>query len=192
MGNEPQARPQLRLVAEPLDRPRDRAWFCGRCAAPAPEPTAPTARVCPGCGFGVLLAARVDVVPGRCDAYMVIDSSLLVQALSRGAENLLAVPEELAINRSFTELLAPADAEAKGSGQLASAIAAAAADDEVSFHVLVRPWNVFGVRMRAKVAPCGPPRAALIVLEPANALEAVPDARGPQRPQALKHPSRLG
>ena len=29
----------------------------------------------------------------------------------------------------------------------------------------VRPWNTFGVRMRAKIAMCGPPRAALIVLD---------------------------
>jgi hypothetical protein len=29
----------------------------------------------------------------------------------------------------------------------------------------VRPWNTFGVRLRARVASCGPPRAALVVLE---------------------------
>jgi hypothetical protein len=28
----------------------------------------------------------------------------------------------------------------------------------------VRPWNTFGVRLQARIAPCGPPRAALIVL----------------------------
>ena len=31
--------------------------------------------------------------------------------------------------------------------------------------VTVRPWNTFGVRMRARIAPCGPPRAALVILE---------------------------
>ena len=71
MRNEPQARPQLRLVAEPLDRPQDRAWFCGHCAAPAPEPTAPTARVCPGCGFVARISRQIaqerfGVHPG-CD-----------------------------------------------------------------------------------------------------------------------------
>ena len=29
----------------------------------------------------------------------------------------------------------------------------------------VRPWNTFGVRLRARIATCGPPRAALVVLE---------------------------
>jgi hypothetical protein len=29
----------------------------------------------------------------------------------------------------------------------------------------VRPWNTFGVRLRSRVASCGPPRAALVVLD---------------------------
>jgi hypothetical protein len=42
----------------------------------------------------------------------------------------------------------------------------------------VRPWNTFGVRMRARIATCGPPRAALIVLDSGRgpALRAVPRA----------------
>jgi PAS domain-containing protein len=173
-----QPRPALRLVEGALDRPRDWAWFCGHCAAPAPagRPPMPTARVCPECGFGVLLEARSDMVPTSRDAYLVIDSSLLVQAMSRSAETLLAVPEELAVTRSFTELIAPADAEARGAGQLAVAISEATVRDNVVRHVLVRPWNVFGVRMRARIAPCGPPRAALLVLEAADSLRAVPNA----------------
>jgi len=116
------------------------------------------------------------MVPTSRDAYLVIDSSLLVQAMSRSAETLLAVPEELAVTRSFTELIAPADAEARGAGQLAVAISEATVQDNVVRHVLVRPWNVFGVRMRARIAPCGPPRAALLVLEAADSLRAVPNA----------------
>ena len=43
----------------------------------------------------------------------------------------------------------------------------------------VRPWNTFGVRMRARIATCGPPRAALIVLETGRgpSLRAVPGER---------------
>jgi hypothetical protein len=42
----------------------------------------------------------------------------------------------------------------------------------------VRPWNTFGVRMRARIATCGPPRAALIVLDSGRSptLRAVPRA----------------
>ena len=43
-------------------------------------------------------------------------------------------------------------------------------------HAFVRPWNTFGVRLRARIAPCGPPRAALVVLDPSPArpLRALP------------------
>ena len=91
---------------------------------------------------------------------------LLVQALSRDAQRLLAVTEEDAIDTPVSELLMPADAETASRTGFAAAIADAAqgleADVTRSF---VRPWNTFGVRMRAKIAMCGPPRAALIVLD---------------------------
>jgi hypothetical protein len=41
---------------------------------------------------------------------------------------------------------------------------AARGEDEPR-RVMVRPANVFGVRMPLRVGACGPPRAALLVLE---------------------------
>lgn len=161
-------RPALKLVksagaAEPVDF----AWFCGHCAAPArgDQPPAPTARVCRSCGLGIMLETRADIAPSHRDAFLVIDSSLLVQAMSRRAETLLGVSEDGAINRPVTQLLVPADAEAGRPARFAAALteAAAGADEPVS--AVVRPWNTFGVRLRARVASCGPPRAALVVLE---------------------------
>ncbi|HEY1508443.1 MAG TPA: hypothetical protein VGF93_05545 [Solirubrobacteraceae bacterium] len=94
-----------------------------------------------------------------------IDSALLVQAMSRRAQALLGMTEAEAINRAVAELLVPADAEARTPTGFAAAIANAAAGAEDAITAVVRPWNTFGVRMRARVAPCGPPRAALVVLE---------------------------
>ena len=50
--------------------------------------------------------------------------------------------------------------------------------DPDTARAFVRPWNTFGVRMRARIATCGPPRAALIVLDSGRgpALRAVPRA----------------
>jgi hypothetical protein len=122
--------------------------------------------VCPSCGLGLLLEAREDAIPSARDAFLVIDSSLLVQAMSREAQSLLAMTEEVAVDRPVAELLVPADAEAQGSAGFAAAIAQAAeGDDSESIHKFVRPWNTFGVRMRARISTCGPPRAALVVLE---------------------------
>jgi PAS domain-containing protein len=163
------SRPALRLVQGAQIAPAEVewTWFCGHCAAPAPtdEPPAPTARVCTSCGLGLLLETRRDTAPSADDAFLVIDNALLVQALSRRAQVLLGLTEAEAINRRVAELLVPADAEARPTAGFAAAIASAASGLEDSAIVTVRPWNTFGVRMRAKIAPCGPPRAALVVLE---------------------------
>ena len=94
-----------------------------------------------------------------------IDSSLLVQAMSRRAESLLGVTEDSAVNRPVVQLLVPADAEAGRPARFAAALAEAAAGADEPVSAFVRPWNTFGVRLRARIASCGPPRAALVVLE---------------------------
>jgi PAS domain-containing protein len=157
----------LRLVQGARVQTVEWSWFCGHCAAPAPgsAPPAPTARVCRACGLGLLLETRREVLPTDRDAFLVIDSALSVQAMSRRAQTLLAVTEEEAVNRPVIEFLVPADAEAQGPSGFAASIVQAADDDDEPRTAVVRPWNTFGVRMRAKIAPCGPPRAALIVLQ---------------------------
>jgi PAS domain-containing protein len=160
-------RPALRLVRSADADPIEFTWFCGHCAAPSRgvEPPSPVARVCRSCGLGVMLEARTDIVPSARDAFLVIDSSLLVQAMSRRAETLLGVTEDGAVNRPVVQLLVPADAEAGRSARFAAALVEAAAGADEPAHAFVRPWNTFGVRIRARIAPCGPPRAALLVLQ---------------------------
>jgi hypothetical protein len=173
-------RPALRLVEGGLDTAADWLWFCGHCAAPSPNGAPPpTARVCTSCGLGLLLEAREDAVPSGRDAFLVVDSSLLVQAMSREAQGLLSVTEELAIDKPVAELLVPADAEAGRAGFAAAIAVAADGHDPDTSRCFVRPWNTFGVRMRARIATCGPPRAALVVLENGRtpALRAVKDPR---------------
>ena len=175
----------LKLVSGGMDAPeapQTWQWFCGHCAAPSPGGAAPppSARVCASCGLGLLLEAREDVVPDSRDAFLVVDSQLLVQAMSRQAQTLLGLAEEDAVDTPVAELLTPADAEAQSRGGFAAAIADAAAgnDPELS-RAFVRPWNTFGVRMRARIATCGPPRAALIVLDTGRgpSLRAIPGER---------------
>lgn len=135
--------------------------------------------MCTSCGLGLLLEAREDAVPDPKDAFLVVDSQLLIQAMSREAQSLLGVTEEMSINKPVAELLVPADAEAQGRTGFAAAIADAAdGEDAETARSFVRPWNTFGVRLRARIATCGPPRAALVVLENGRppALRAVPRA----------------
>jgi PAS domain-containing protein len=167
------SRPALKLVHGTQSAPVEIewAWFCGHCAAPSPGSDAPppTARVCSSCGLGLLLETRRDTAPGPRDAFLVIDTSLLVQAMSRRAQALLELTEAEAVNRPVAELLVTADAEPRSCTGFAGAIVGAAGGAEDAVTAFVRPWNTFGVRMRAKVAPCGPPRAALVVLEDSRA-----------------------
>ncbi len=121
--------------------------------------------MCPSCGLGLLLETRRDTAPAPRDAFLVIDSAMLVQAMSRRAQALLDLSEAEAVNRPVAELLVTADAEAQSSTGFAAAIVNAAGGAEEAVSAFVRPWNTFGVRMRARIAPCGPPRAALVVLE---------------------------
>lgn len=132
--------------------------------------------MCRSCGLGLFLEAREDVVPSARDPFLVVDSALLVQAMSREAQALLAVNEEIAVNRPVGELLVSAEAEMQArAGFAASVVLAAGGQGGDAAHTFVRPWNTFGVRMRARIATCGPPRAALVVLEsgPRRRLRAV-------------------
>jgi PAS domain-containing protein len=95
----------------------------------------------------------------------VTDNTLLVQAVSRRAERLLGVTESEAIDSPVSQLLVPADAEAQASARFAGLITHAMSTEE-PVDAIVRPVGTFGVRMRVRIAQCGPPRAALLVFQP--------------------------
>jgi hypothetical protein len=167
MSAAPDRRAMLRLVPSTAEEACPSQWFCGHCGAPPPnnETPAPPARVCGECGLGLLLEARADVAPGPDSPFLIVDGSMAVCALSSTSEELLAVAETDVVNRPITELLTSADAEVGGAEGLAAAIMWAARGEDEPRRVIVRPANVFGVRMPLRVGACGPPRAALLVLE---------------------------
>jgi hypothetical protein len=144
--------------------PEPQAPFCTHCGL-RPAETDPSSRVCESCGLGLVLETRADVAPAPGSAFLVLDSSLSVCAVSGAAEQLLATVETDAVNRHITELVVPADAEAQGPANLAVAVTWAARGDASTRTVVVRPANTFGVRMTARITSCGPPKAALVVFE---------------------------
>jgi hypothetical protein len=114
--------------------------------------------------MGLLLESLADDAPAAGEAFIVLDRSLAICAVSSGAERLLATTETEAVNRHVTELLVPAEPEGPG-GYLATAVTRAVVGDEQAKRVYVRPANLFGVRMRVRIVHCGPPRAAMLVFE---------------------------
>jgi PAS domain S-box-containing protein len=118
--------------------------------------------------MGLLLQAPADLAPSAKDPFLIVDGSLTICALSRAAERLLGVSETEAINRHVGEFLAPGDAEAPTGENLSALLAWAARGESPATSVVVRPTNKFGVRYWARVGPCGPPQAALLVLADAR------------------------
>jgi hypothetical protein len=159
-------RSALRVVSRDTSEPT--RLFCGHCGRqPTEEFDRRRTRVCPTCGFGLLLEAPVDVAPGPRDPFIVVDQTLSVCAVSREAERLLGISETDAVNRHVSAYLSGSDAEG-GENPLIAALAITARGDGPTQNLVVRPANTFGVRYWARIGRCGPPKAALVVLAAAN------------------------
>ena len=158
-------RPALALV-RPLAPDVPEVRFCSHCGVrPQPGETIRPTRVCASCGLGLLLQCAETVAPKPGDAFLVLDHTLSVCAVSAAAERLLATAEIEAVNLPVGSLLVPAEAEGNGGAGLAAAIIWAARGDGGVTRTVVRPADTFGVRLSARIAGCGPPRAALLVFE---------------------------
>ncbi len=137
------------------------AAFCSNCGRAPDGESSPFARVCDHCGMGLILRAAPGVAPGPTEAFLVVEPTLAVGAVSSEAERFLGVAESHAVHRPVAELIEAADAAAPGES-LAAAIMWAARGHGAR-EVVVRPAHTFGVRCRARIGPCGPPRAAVLV-----------------------------
>jgi len=161
-------RSPFRVVQDSLP-PEPVAIFCGHCGrSPESEQDTTASRVCAKCGLGLLLQTPVPTAPSASDPFLVVDGSLTICALSRQAEKLLGTTETDAVNRHIAEFLVPGDAEDSATETLAALLTWAARGESPSKSVVVRPTNTFGVRYWARVGPCGPPTAALLVLADAR------------------------
>jgi PAS domain-containing protein len=155
----------LRLVhAAPEAQPRK--LFCGHCGASPGEgkAAAPGSRVCDRCGLGLFLEASPDTAPTPADAFMVVDSTMSVRALSRRAERVLGVSEPEAAGRHLSDFLEPADTDAPAAQSFFALVLLAATGGAATSTVAVRPAGEFGVRMWARVSTCGPATAALLLV----------------------------
>ncbi|MDX6720697.1 MAG: hypothetical protein QOI62_2729 [Solirubrobacteraceae bacterium] len=156
-----------RLVALPgyADTARPDIQFCGHCGRPPLEADIqPASRVCVRCGLGLVLSAPPDVAPSADDPFVLVDGQLSICAVSRLAEELLLTTETDVVNRHIGDLLVPADIEVGGPEALVNLLAHAARGEGETHHVVLRPAQEFGIRFWARIGPCGPPRAALVVL----------------------------
>jgi hypothetical protein len=145
--------------------------FCSRCGEPSNEPPKAHAnlirdRVCGQCGMGLMLSCTRDAMPGAAAIFMVFTYELVVSAVSEAAERVFGSEHDL-LGRSVTEvLMSPV-----GASQLAARIARASqrACEPVVLPVRgVAPETNPAGMMAARISTCGPPRAALVTMEPSD------------------------
>lgn len=153
-----------------------RPWvaFCARCGrSPARGghvPQSSFSRVCGHCGMGLVLRAPDDVAPAAGDAFLVVDRALAVCAVSEGAEEAVGITEPFAIGRLVSELVLPERGEpsgdvAGGDGLLAL-VRRAVLDGGPPRRAAAHVAGIGPGAIAVRIGPCGPPRAALVVLEP--------------------------
>ncbi len=149
----------------------ERTRFCTRCAATAAEPEAQGVpfgfdRVCGRCGMGVILTAPRKALPGPGGAFVVVTREGRISAVSEAAESLIGEEPGL-IGMPIGSALTSEE----GDDRLARQVARAAGAGREVAEATVTPVLQAGenpTRLSARIASCGPPRAALLVLERAS------------------------
>ena len=134
------------------DTRHDAIRFCTHCGVVTDDASQ---RVCPLCGLGVVLSCDRSVAP-RADApFLVVTTDLRVSAASAAAEALFGDPDAL-VGRPMLDLL-------RGDGALPRQVARAAMGSTRSTTAWVRTAE-HGRPRKARIAACGNPPAAIIVL----------------------------
>jgi hypothetical protein len=160
-------------AVQPTAPPRvERTRFCTRCATTADEPEVHGApfgfdRVCSRCGMGIMLTAPRKALPGTGAAFVIVTREGRISAVSEAAEPLIGEERGL-VGMPIGSALASVDDE---DDQLARKVARATGAGREVAEATVTPVLQAGAdpaRLSARIASCGPPRAALMVLERAS------------------------
>ena len=129
--------------------PTDAVHFCTHCGALSGRVPS---RVCAECGFGVVLACAPGVLPRAGAAFLVVKSDLRISAASEAAEAFLG---EGVVGQPLLDVLS-------GDPGLPRWIARAAMGSGRVVSVALRKGPR---RINGRIAACGNPPAALIVLQ---------------------------
>jgi PAS domain-containing protein len=113
--------------------------------------------------MGLFLRAAPSAAPAPGDAFLVLDDVMTIRGVSRQAERLLRVDETSAVERHVGELLEGADEERDSAPGFVAAVRAALHGGPAA-ELALRPRDTHGVRWWARVAPCRPGPAAVVVI----------------------------
>jgi PAS domain S-box-containing protein len=164
---------QTATVAAPPQPRLEHVRFCTRCAVAADNAENHSApygfdRVCTRCGMGVMLTTPRKALQDSGAAFLVVTRDGRISAVSEAAERLVGEEAGL-LGMPITTVVTSPDDET----HLVRLLTGAAGGrreivDLPVIHAAQR--NARPGRLNARVASCGSPRAALLVLERAAAL----------------------
>jgi hypothetical protein len=116
--------------------------------------------------MGMVLTCPRDALPGEAAAFLIVDYELRVTAVSEGGEKYFGAEDDLIGTELLDLVTSPL-----GDDQLSrsASLAAQRPCDPVVMPVRLRSPAAPEVGMlAARIATCGPPRAALLTVEPSG------------------------
>lgn len=146
--------------------------FCSRCGEPAEDPPRELERrraqrrVCGNCGMGLLLRCGRDALPGAGAAFLIATAELEVSAVSAAAERIFGSEPEVLGLHLLEMVTSPI-----GDPQLARIVGQAAMRSREPVVMPVRAMRDAAGRvgmLAGRISTCGPPRAALVTVEPSG------------------------
>lgn len=121
--------------------------------------------MCGRCGMGMLLSCSRDAMPGEAAAFLIASFDLTVSAVSQAGERIFGA-EQLLVGAPVLDVVG----SPLGDDQFANYVGQAAqrACDPVVMPVRLHARRAAATvgTLAARIATCGPPRAALVTVEP--------------------------
>ena len=146
---------------------QDSIRFCSHCGQLSEQPRGHLhvpRRVCDRCEEGVLLTCRRDALVEAAAAFVICTYELTVSALSEAGQEIFGAQDDVIGSHLLDLATCPL-----GDEQLArhAALAAQRAREPVVVPLRVQsePGSALGT-LAARIATCGPPRAALVTVQP--------------------------
>ena len=116
--------------------------------------------------MGVMLSCSRDALPGEAAAFLICTYDLGVTAVSLAGEGFFG-PEERVVGQHLLDLVTSPLGDDKVARH-AGLAAQRACDPVIMPHRLTSPNSDEVGMLAARIATCGPPRAALVTVEPSE------------------------
>ena len=164
--------------------------FCSYCGFPPMGRWRSFAhRVCMRCQMGMVLRAPPGLAPRFYEPFVIVDLRLRLQAVSHHAEGMLKIDEPTAVDVPLEEFLVCRNVQDQIDlpGLVGSAVSGSRLAARVELRTAVDP----PIEVVARVAGCGAPPAAVLILTPLR----TPRTRRSARPRpraAVADPSLSG